>query len=164
LQIECLQVQLGDRARPAFPQLVVSDLARSSEWYQKTLGFADVFTMRMPDGTPMLVHLRWCLFGDLLLSPARQPIPEPRGKGITLTFAVESADDIASRAISLGAQPVEGPVDRPWNARDVAFHDPDGYRLVFTAPTAAMMERIQKGEIESMDTVVDRLRTGFVMP
>jgi catechol 2,3-dioxygenase-like lactoylglutathione lyase family enzyme len=149
---------------PAFPQLVVSDLARSSAWYQKTLGFADVFTMRTPDGAPMLVHLRWCLFGDLLLSPARQPMPDPAGRGVSLTFAAESADAVAARAQECGVRPADGPVDRPWNARDVTFTDPDGYRLVFTAPTAAMLEKIERGEIESMDDVVERLRKNFVKP
>jgi len=146
---------------PAFPQLIVSDVTRSSEWYQQTLGFADVFTMRMPDGTPIIAHLRWCTFGDVLLIPARNPIDGPRGAGVILNFSSEDADAIAAHAATLGVHPVDGPVDRPWNARDVAFLDPDGYRLNFTAPSASTRAMAERGEHESMDSVVERLRNTF---
>jgi uncharacterized glyoxalase superfamily protein PhnB len=146
---------------PAFPQLVVADLGASSEWYQRVLGFADVYTLRMPDGTPMLAHLRWCSFGDVLLMPARAPITEPRGRGVTLNFSTESADAVAAHAAAAGASPVEGPVDRPWHVRDVTFVDPDGYRLNFTGPTADMLARAERGEIPSMDALVDSLRKTF---
>jgi uncharacterized glyoxalase superfamily protein PhnB len=147
---------------PAFPQLTVADVNASLAWYQNVLGFADVFTMRMPDGTPMLAHLRWCTFGDVMLVPTRAPGTEPRGRGVTLYFSSESADAVAARAAEHTVAPVEGPVDRPWNAREVTFADPDGYRLTFTSPTAAMLERVKSGAgIESMDTLVERLRTTF---
>jgi hypothetical protein len=42
-------------------------------------------------------------------------------------------EEIAQRARELGAL-VEGPVERPWNTRDVVVTDPDGYVLVFTEP------------------------------
>src|SRR6476661_10817617 len=40
---------------PAFPQLVASDIAASSRWYPDVLGFADVFTMKLPNGAPAVV-------------------------------------------------------------------------------------------------------------
>ena len=119
---------------PSFAVLVVSDLEASSEWYRTALGFADVFTMRMGDGTPVIVHLRWCMFADLLLTPARAPLAAEPGAGITLNFATTSADQMAERARSSGAKIISEPTDRPWNARDVTIADPDGYRLNFTAP------------------------------
>ena len=146
---------------PAFPQLVVSDLAASSKWYQEVLGFADVFTMRMPDGTPILAHLRWCAFGDVLLHPMRTPISGPRGQGITLYFSTESADEVAARAAKHDVKPVEGPVDRPWNVREVIFNDPDGYRLTFGGATKETLERAAAHNVESMDALVDRVRTMF---
>jgi uncharacterized glyoxalase superfamily protein PhnB len=139
---------------PSFPMLSVSDVARSSRWYQETLGFADVFTMRGRDGTALLAHLRWCTFADLLLAPSRTPIDGARGLGITLHFAATSADDVAERARAAGATIVEGPVDRPWNARDVTITDPDGYRLTFTAPQAKVLE----GKAPSFDEVIAKAR------
>ena len=119
---------------PSFPMLVVSDPEASSAWYRNVLGFADVFTMRLADGKPVVVHLRWCMFADLLLTPARAQLAAEPGAGITLNFATPSADEIADRARSAGATILSGPIDRPWNARDVTIADPDGYRLNFTAP------------------------------
>jgi Uncharacterized protein conserved in bacteria len=119
---------------PSFPMLLVSNLEASSAWYQNVLGFADVFTMRMKDGRPVIVHLRWCMFADLLLTPAGSPTGEDVKAGITLNFATTSADEIAERARSAGARIISEPTDRPWNARDVTIADPDGYRLNFTAP------------------------------
>lgn len=117
---------------PAFPTLAVTDVERSSRWYQDKLGFADVFTMRAPDNTVVLAHLRWCTYADVLLTRARTPVEPPVGRGITLNFAAESADDVAERARAAGVDIAEGPVNRPWNARDVTILDPDGYRLNFT--------------------------------
>lgn len=121
---------------PSFPVLLVSDLEASAAWYQNALGFADVFTMRMGNGKPLLVHLRWCMFSDMLLTPARSPLAAEPGAGITLNFATVSADAVAERARAAGARIVTEPTDRPWNARDVLIADPDGYRLNFTAPLA----------------------------
>ena len=60
-------------------------------------------------------------------------------------------DELASRARAAGANVLEGPIDRPWNARDVTIADPDGYRLNFTGPSsnAARM---------SFDEVMQRAR------
>lgn len=117
---------------PAFPILAVRDVEASLRWYRDTMGFADVFTMRTPSGAPLLSHVRWCRYGDLLLRPVGDG---PVGAaGVTLNFATVSADDIAALGMRNGAALVDGPTDRPWNARDVTFADPDGYRLTFTAP------------------------------
>ena len=138
---------------PSFPMVLVSDLARSSSWYQEVLGFADVFTMRMGDGTPVIAHLRWCMFADLLLTPARTPLGAQPGSGITLNFATPSADEVADRARAAGATIISGPMDRPWNARDVTIADPDGYRLNFTAPLGD-----EKTRLASFDEIVNRVR------
>jgi catechol 2,3-dioxygenase-like lactoylglutathione lyase family enzyme len=143
---------------PAFPTLVVSDAERSYRWYQDVLGFVDVFTVRGPKGAPVLAHLRWCRFGDVLLTPARALLDEPRGAGIVLNFSADEVDTLAARIRAAGAAIEEGPVDRPWNTRDVTVRDPDGYRLNFTAPQAAMLDRAASGETPSMDAIVAKLR------
>jgi len=51
---------------PSFPILVVRDIEASSRWYQEVLGFEHIFTIPGPPG-PLLVHLRWTRYADLLL-------------------------------------------------------------------------------------------------
>ena len=42
-------------------------------------------------------------------------------------------DGFANQAREAGAN-VSGPIDQPWNVREVTVLDPDGYKLVFTVP------------------------------
>ncbi len=126
---------------PFFVNLNVSDLEASSQFYQGTLGFKNIFTMPGPGGKPALVHLRWSKYADLLLSlPGDgKRVPEPRGAGVSLSFQMlerfdGSVDALAEQAKAKGANILSGPLDQPWNVRELTILDPDGYRLVFTAP------------------------------
>ena len=126
---------------PLFPTLIVRDLEASSKFYQETLGFRHIFTMPGPGGKPALVHLRWLKFADLLVASPKdgQAIPEPRGAGVSLSFQMlerfeGSVDMLAQQAKARGANILSGPLDQPWNVREMTILDPDGYRLVFTAP------------------------------
>lgn len=125
---------------PSFPLLIVSDLEASARFYQDALQFKHIFTMPGPGGKASLVHLRWVKYADLLLARPRdgQPVPEPRGAGVSLNFNLfdQFGRDIgafAEQARQHRAN-VAGPVDQPWNVREVTVLDPDGYRLVFTVP------------------------------
>lgn len=126
---------------PSFPMLIVSDLEASSKFYQDALGFKHIFTMPGPGGKPALVHLRWLKYADLLLSVSRdgKELPEPKGVGVTLSFQMldrfdGSVDALAEQAREKGANIISGPIDQPWNVRELTILDPDGYKLVFTAP------------------------------
>src|SRR5687768_6903629 len=125
---------------PSFPTLIVSDLEASSNFYQNALGFKHIFTMPGPGGQPALVHLRWIKYADLLLTSPRdgKELTEPRGVGISLNFIMSEhfngdMDAFAKHARESGAN-VIGPVDQPWNVREVTVYDLDGYKLVFTVP------------------------------
>jgi catechol 2,3-dioxygenase-like lactoylglutathione lyase family enzyme len=143
---------------PAFPSLTVSDAERSSRWYQDALGFVDVYTMRLPHGAPAIVHLRWCRFGDLLLVPALSSLEAPRGAGVTVNFSADDVDVLAERVRAAGVAIEEGPIDRPWKTRDLTLRDPDGYRLNFTAPQAALLQRVAAGTAPTMAEIEARLR------
>ncbi len=121
-----------------FPTLSVADVAASAEWYTGKLGFAPVFTLPAPGGGIAMAHLRWRKYADLLLVPdSRPPDSErPKGRGIALSFLVDttSVDEMAARLSANGVQPAEGPVTRPWNAREIVVRDPDGFSLVFFEP------------------------------
>lgn len=125
---------------PSFPTLIASDVDASSRFYQNVLGFKHIFTMPGPDGQPSLIHLRWKKYADLLITRSRngKELPEPRGVGISLNFNMfeHFSGDIeafAKHARENGAN-VTGPVDQPWNVREVTIVDPDGYRLIFMVP------------------------------
>jgi catechol 2,3-dioxygenase-like lactoylglutathione lyase family enzyme len=125
---------------PLFPTLIVSNLEASSDFYQNALGFKYIFTMPGPDGQPSLVHLRWVKYADLLLTSSRdgKEVNAPKGVGISLNFNMfehfnGDMDAFAKHARANGAN-VVGPVDQPWNVREVTVLDPDGYRLIFMVP------------------------------
>ena len=143
---------------PLFPTLVVDDVEASSNFYQNALGFKNVFTMPGPDGKPSLVHLRWVKYADVLITRSRysQELPEPKGVGVSLNFNMlehfdGDMDAFARYAREHGAN-VIGPVDQPWNVREVTVLDPDGYKLIFSMPVNIhlsfdeVIENVQKAE------------------
>jgi uncharacterized glyoxalase superfamily protein PhnB len=133
---------------PSFATLAVRELEASARWYQEALGFENVFTIPGPGGAPLLVHLRWAKYADVLLRRSREPTdPTPKGVGVTLSFAVVTGrvDDVAERARRYGAPLLTEPTNQPWNARDFSITDPDGFVLTFTqgpVEPGLSMERI----------------------
>ena len=123
---------------PMFPTLSVVDIGASASWYTEKVGFARVFAIPGTGGEVVLEHLRWSKYADLLLVPeANAPYPtQAKGTGISLSFFVqtETIDDMAARLEASGVEIEEGPVDRPWNTRDIVVIDPDGFRLIFFEP------------------------------
>lgn len=122
---------------PSFPTLNVADVAASSRWYQEALGFSHIFTMDGPSGKPMLAHLRWLKYADILI--VSRPIESgPRGLGATLNYSAylanRTVDEIAQRAESHGASIATPPTDMPWNARECTIEDPDGFKINFSEP------------------------------
>jgi len=116
---------------PSFATLVVRDLEESSKFYQEALGFKHIFTMPGSGGKPALVHLRWLKYADLLIALSRdsKEQSEPRGVGVSLNFNLldrfdGNIDALAEHARDKGAN-VNGPVDQPWNVREVTILDPD---------------------------------------
>ena len=73
---------------PFFVILNVKDPAASQQWYEEALGFHHLFSMPAPAARPVLVHLRWAKYADLLLR--RQMTPDQnavKGIGVTLNFS-----------------------------------------------------------------------------
>jgi uncharacterized glyoxalase superfamily protein PhnB len=141
---------------PSFPTLIVKDVEASSNFYQNVLRFKNIFTMPGQDGRPSLVHLRWVKYADLLITRSRdgKETTAPKGIGISLNFNMfehfnGDMDAFAKHARENGAN-VVGPVNQPWNVREVTIFDPDGYKLIFTMPINLNL---------SFDEVIDRVKT-----
>jgi catechol 2,3-dioxygenase-like lactoylglutathione lyase family enzyme len=115
---------------PMFINLEVADLDSSAEWYQKALGFRVVYR------EPEMIHLRRDRYQDLLLFPSSGSKIVSPGEGVVIQFQAgdSSVNEIARPAQRDGTTVVDGPVDQPWNVRQVMIHDPDGYRLRFSEP------------------------------
>lgn len=119
---------------PMFPTLAVRDMGASVRWYAEKVGFGTVIVMPGADGEPVLGHLRWRKYADVLLVPdAGSDGERLKGTGVTLSFLVGdlSVDAMAERLVERGVELEEDPVTRPWNTREIVVVDPDGYRLVF---------------------------------
>ena len=117
---------------PSFVTLAVADVQASASWYQSVLGFRLVFSLPGPGGAPMMSHLRFARYADLLLAASRKPAGTPRGAGVQLNFtlAAGALDQFAAHAGSEWHE-CRGPVLQPWNSREFYVTDPDGYRLAF---------------------------------
>ncbi len=140
---------------PAFPTLIVDNVEASSNFYQNALGFKHIFTMPGPDGKPSLVHLRWVKYADLLITKPRDNtnLIGPKGAGVSLNFIMlehfgGNMDAFAQYARENGAN-VTGPIDQPWNVREVTVLDPDGYKLIFSMPINLDL---------SFDEVIERVK------
>jgi catechol 2,3-dioxygenase-like lactoylglutathione lyase family enzyme len=138
-----------------FPTFQVRDVARSVAWYVNVLGISLIYQMPDPQGKPYLAHVRKLKYQDLLLVAQGEDFVAGEtglGMGVTVTFAFpemvsdgpSSIDAFAEELKDAGAAIVEGPVDRPWNTRELVIADPDGYRLVFTSPRGVEDADFQK--------------------
>jgi uncharacterized glyoxalase superfamily protein PhnB len=135
---------------PMFATLAVADVSAITNWYVEALGFAVVFQAPAIDGQPSVVHLRRKKYQDVLLVP-RAASPTEAPTSMTVSFQTDDVDGLAAQAraaAKLGASSMEGPIDTPWNTRDLRVTDPAGHRLVFTGHNAnadpEQVERMRK--------------------
>ncbi|ABF39569.1 Glyoxalase/bleomycin resistance protein/dioxygenase [Candidatus Koribacter versatilis Ellin345] len=115
---------------PMFVRLAVADVEASKQWFHTVLEFESVF-----DIPHSMAHLRGRRYQDVLI--VKGEVPEQVGQGVTLSFSwKEPVDEIVPRLKAAGGKIVDGPVDRPWNARELVIEDPNGYRMSFSRQLA----------------------------
>jgi len=115
---------------PMFVRLTVRDVDAARHWYHDVLGFESVFDI---PGT--MAHLRGRRYQDVLI--VKGEAPKAAGHGIVLSFTWKtSVDDLVPKLQRFGGKVIDGPADRPWNARELVVEDPNGYRLCFSQPIA----------------------------
>ena len=112
--------------------LLVSDLARSVQFYRQLLG-------RGPASEDSR-HARFDLGQVSLtihedLTPAEastwkvEPMPERRGWGVYLTFPTDDLEQAHKKLAGIGAKILTTPRQSPWGTRMFLVKDPDGYLL-----------------------------------
>ncbi len=118
---------------PLFVKLAVENMERSLHWYTNVLGFESVFELPDDDGQAVMAHIRGQKYQDIMLvSDSKSHAKRVKGQGVILNMTVDDVDSFATRANELKADIVEGPVDRPWNARELVLKDPDGYLITLS--------------------------------
>lgn len=115
---------------PMFANFTVGNLAASETLYH-ALGFITLATIPGMDGEVQLVHLRRMRYQDILMT-----VGAASGRGPSITFDAGGRDlgELAARANDVHGAVVTGPVDTRWFTTDVTIEDPDGNRVIFTAP------------------------------
>ncbi len=144
-----------------FPTFEVNDLRESIEWYTNVMGFVLMYEMPDPDGNAHMAHVRKEKYQDIMLigrNNRKNDDMIKKGVGVTITFQFTgndgdhhiSIDEYASKIREAGVTVLEGPVNRPWNTRELTVSDPDGYRLIFSAVRG---EKMKKDFNETMNKV-----------
>ncbi|RAS91837.1 glyoxalase/bleomycin resistance/extradiol dioxygenase family protein [Priestia endophytica] len=118
---------------PLFVKLSVSNMENSLCWYKEVLNFESVFELPGKDGKIMMAHIRGKKYQDIMLvAESEQKDMSSNGKGIVLNFSVEDVDLYSKKASEARAVVLEGPIDRPWNARELVLKDLDGYLITLS--------------------------------
>lgn len=112
---------------PMFLNVLTDDLAASKEFWLRGLGFIDLFTI---PGT--LTHLRRWAFQDVLLHAGEQPREAPPAS-ISFSCVLYELEQIAERCEKLLPGCTTGPVDQPWNSRELTIVTPENARVTMTA-------------------------------
>lgn len=115
------------------PYLVVRDIKKSIEFYQKALGFKIENQATDKDGNPEHVSMRFgeaiimfCqegAWGTIKKSPASQKILMP----MNMYLYCEDADALYEQAMNNGAKSMEKPHNAFWGDRFCSILDPDDY-------------------------------------
>jgi catechol 2,3-dioxygenase-like lactoylglutathione lyase family enzyme len=142
---------------PAFVRLETPDVARLVAFFTEILDFGIVFVGPEMHGEPILVHLRRAKYQDVLVAPQALAIFE-RDASLGVCFGAGEADEVdalGARIADRAPAALDGPVDTPWNTRDVTVTDPDGHRWTFTGRGRQPM----RGSIDAaMEETVERLQ------
>ncbi|MEU7035660.1 VOC family protein [Streptomyces sp. NPDC046237] len=118
----------GIYGMPAFVTVPTSDMAASTEFWTRGLGFFELFGI---PGT--LVHLRRWAFQDVLLVQADSAPEQAPALGVSFACVLGQIDPLVEACRALRPDSVEEPRNTPWNTRDVEVVTPENARIVFTA-------------------------------
>jgi len=129
------------RVRAVTPDLIVSDLQRSIDFYCHKLGFIEPNVWGEPPCFAMLNRDGF----DLMLSLAEDPAHvHPNGPAGVWDLFI-SISDVAAEMAALEAAGVpidKGPTDTFYEMREIEVLDPDGHRLCLAQDLANVPQRV----------------------
>lgn len=112
---------------PAFNKIMVKDIFKSAQWYEKTIGFKSLFKFRNEKNEVIMDHLRLSKYQDIMLI---QSSDFTVGNGLRLNLSVENINEI-ERNLSKN-DIIEPKIFQPWNATEITIKDRDGYLITLT--------------------------------
>ena len=107
--------------------MFVEDPKRSKEFYERVFGASAVYE---DDDAVAFENLTVNLLAARAAGELIEPAPvagREAGSRFQLTIWVEDADAACEQLGAAGVQLLNGPQDREWGMRTVAFADPDGH-------------------------------------
>ncbi|SUA74565.1 Uncharacterised protein [Nocardia otitidiscaviarum] len=137
----------GIYGMPMFVTLPTSDLSASVDFWERGLGFFDLFTV-----PGQVTHLRRWMFQDVLLVPGEPPAAAPV-QSVTFSCVLGQLDGIAQACERLSPGCTTGPRVMPWNSVELEIVTPERARVVMTAarpydPNGASAEYLRSVGIE----------------
>ena len=117
------------------PNLIVSDVGRSVEFYREVLGFTVAATV--PEAAPYVFAIVQSGPVEIFLNApepavAEYPAFKDRPIGGTLTLFIEVVDIARAHASLQGTVKIVMPLEHKWyGVTEFAFEDPDGYLITF---------------------------------
>lgn len=117
-----------------FPNVLSTDLARSSRWYVSLLGFTPEFEsdwfVHLRSPTEELVTLGILAIDQEIVHPAMAERPT----GGVITIVVDDVDAVHAAAQAAGASIAEAPRNLFYGQRRLLLADPDGQLVDVSSP------------------------------
>lgn len=123
------------------PELIVSDIDKSLEFYCNVLGFEVRFARKEDKFAYLMFH-----GSDLMIEGERpdsspwkvEPLDYPRGRGLNISIACPNANELSEKIVKAGYE-LRKPVEDRWYRNKEIYHgernflvqDLDGYLLRF---------------------------------
>jgi catechol 2,3-dioxygenase-like lactoylglutathione lyase family enzyme len=136
----------------AEPQLFVSDVAASCEFYRKKLGFTIAFIYGEPPFYAQVFRDGARLNFRHLDEPPINPILKDKENLISASITVDAADPLFSEFQSAGVSFQQSIKTDPWGARTFIVRDPDGNRVLFAgSPTDTRDARGDRSFVDELN-------------
>ena len=120
--------------RQLWPLLIVQEIRRSIEFYRDRLGFALVGSAESGG------NVFWCRLerdgSAVMLQQADEEDgpPEGRGRGVSLYFICDDAENMYTELTARGLR-IDPPRVARYGMKQVFVPEPDGYSVCFESPT-----------------------------
>ena len=121
----------------AEPQLFVTDIKRSCEFFQQKLGFSLVFTYGEPPYYAQVARDAARLNLRCVERPVIESAVRDREQLLSVSMTVATADEIKLLYLefqSAGVAFTQTLKKQPWGAKNFIVNDPDGNLLLFAGP------------------------------